>query len=134
MKLEQVNLVMLIDDSQTDRFIHKKLLEIYKIGKEVLEEVGARDALNYLSENSDNPEKLPDVILLDVLMPEMNGFDFLNHFEKIYDGMAKQPLVYMLSSTDDEGDLKRARNISLVQKMLRKPFSPETLINAISEL
>lgn len=134
MKLDQISQVMLIDDSQTDRFIHKKLLEIYKIGKEVIEESGARDGLNYLSENSDSPEKLPDLILLDVLMPEMNGFDFLNHLEKIYKDLAKKPLVFMLSSTDDEGDLKKARSISIVQKMLRKPFSPETLIAALSEL
>lgn len=134
MKQEQVNLVMLIDDSHTDRFIHKKLLEIYSIGKEVIEFTGARDALDYLSDAKDEEDKLPDVILLDVLMPEMNGFDFLTSLEGLYSKLAKTPIIYMLSSTDDEGDLKRARSISMVQKMLRKPFSPETLVNALSEL
>lgn len=134
MKLEDVKMVMLIDDSHTDRFIHKKLLEIYTIGKEVIEFSGARDALDYLADAKDEEDKLPDVILLDVLMPEMNGFDFLTSFNDLYSKLAKTPLIYMLSSTDDEGDLKRARSIKMVQKMLRKPFSPETLVKALSEL
>lgn len=134
MKLEQVKLIMLIDDSQTDRFIHKKLLEIYKIGAEVIEESSARDALNYFSEHYDGNDRLPDVILLDVLMPEMNGFEFLGHFRKIYKDLGKKPIIFMLSSTDDESDLKKARNNKMVERMLRKPFSPEALIKALSEL
>src|SRR5690606_15642087 len=98
MKLEDVNMVMLIDDSHTDRFIHKKLLEIYSIGKEVLEFSGARDALDYLSDAKDEEDKLPDIILLDVLMPEMNGFDFLTSVKSLYPKLAKTPLIYMLSS------------------------------------
>lgn len=134
MTLDQVNLVMLVDDSHTDRFIHKKLLEIYSIGKDVVEFDNGRSALEYLRENADKEEKLPELILLDVLMPEMNGFDFLGYLEQIHGKLKKKPFLYMLSSTDDESDLKRARAIDLVQKMLRKPFSPETLIKALSEL
>lgn len=125
---------MLIDDSQTDRFIHKKLLEIYNIGSEVVEESSARDALNYFSENYEDADRLPDVILLDVLMPEMNGFEFLGHFRKIYKDLGKKPIIFMLSSTDDESDLKKARSNKMVERMLRKPFSPEALIKALSEL
>ena len=134
MKLEQVKLVMLVDDSQTDRFIHKKLLEIYSIGSAVIEYSAARDAIEYLSEVQSDVDKIPDIILLDVLMPEMNGFDFLNVFKDVYPKLKKEPIIYMLSSTDDESDLKRARRIKMVQRMLRKPFSPETLIKALSEL
>lgn len=134
MKPSQVKLIMLIDDSQTDRFIHKKLLEIYKIGSEVVEESSARDALNYFSENYEDADRLPDVILLDVLMPEMNGFEFLGHFRKIYKDLGKKPIIFMLSSTDDESDLKKARSNKMVERMLRKPFSPEALIKALSEL
>ncbi|AEV34485.1 CheY-like receiver domain-containing protein [Owenweeksia hongkongensis DSM 17368] len=134
MNLEEVNLVMLIDDSHTDRFIHKKLLEIYSIGKEVIEFSGAREAIDYLNDAKNEGNKLPDVILLDVLMPEMNGFDFLTSIKSVYPKLVKPPVIYMLSSTDDESDLKRARSIKMVQKLLRKPFSPETLIKALSEL
>lgn len=134
MKPEQIDKVMLIDDNVTDRFIHKKLLDIYKIGKSVLEFSSGRSALEYFREHKKSYDDLPDIVLLDVLMPEMNGFDFLIHLENLEDELAKKSLIYMLSSTDDESDLRKAKNMAIVQRMLRKPFSPEALINAISEL
>ncbi len=134
MRLEDVQRIMIVDDNSTDRFIHKKLLSIYKIGNTVYEFSSGKGALEYFRENVANAEKLPDLILLDVLMPEMGGFDFLFHLESLEQDLAKVPVVYMLSSTDDETDLRQARNIAMVKRLLRKPFSPEALIKAISEL
>lgn len=125
---------MLIDDSSTDRFIHTKLLEIYSIGKEVQEFDKGSEALKFLKENKANKEILPDVVLLDVLMPEMSGFDFLVYLEQLYPDLAKKPVIFMLSSTDDEQDLKKAHRSSIVQRMLRKPFSPDALVKALGEL
>ncbi|MDZ7845736.1 MAG: response regulator [Owenweeksia sp.] len=95
MTKEEVEKVMLVDDNSTDRFIHTKLLNIYSIGKETLEFDTGRAALDYLRENKANKDLLPDIILLDVLMPEMNGFDFLVYMEQIYDELAKKPALYM---------------------------------------
>lgn len=134
MTKEQVNKVMLIDDNSTDRFIHTKLLEIYSIGKEVQEFDSGSEALKYLKENKEKEEMLPDVVLLDVLMPEMSGFDFLVYFEQFYAELAKKPALFMLSSTDDEQDLKKAHRSQIVQRMLRKPFSPDALVKALGEL
>ena len=125
---------MLIDDSSTDRFIHTKLLEIYSIGKEVQEFDNGSEALKFLKENKANKEMLPDLVLLDVLMPEMSGFDFLVYLEQLYPDLAKKPVIFMLSSTDDEQDLKKAHRSSIVQRMLRKPFSPDALVKALGEL
>ncbi len=134
MKLEDIQRIMIVDDNATDRFIHKKLLSIYKIGNSVIEFASGKGALDFFRENISSQEKLPDLILLDVLMPEMGGFDFLFHLESMEQDLAKAPIVYMLSSTDDESDLRQSRNIAMVRRMLRKPFSPEALIKAISEL
>lgn len=133
MTKDDVKTIMLIDDNSTDRFIHRKLLNIYKIGEEVLEQASGRTALDYLRKNKDEESQLPDLILLDVLMPEMNGFDFLIHLESFVGDLSKKPIIFMLSSTDDERDLRRARNSHLVKKMLRKPFSPEALIKALQK-
>ncbi len=134
MTKDQVNRVMLIDDNSTDRFIHTKLLDIYDIGKEVSEFDSGAEALKFLKEKKSNPEELPDVILLDVLMPEMSGFDFLVYLEQFYSELAKKPALFMLSSTDDEQDLKKAHRSEIVQRMLRKPFSPDALVKALGEL
>lgn len=134
MTKDQVHKVMLIDDNSTDRFIHTKLLEIYSIGQEVLEFGSGAEALKFLKENKSSAETLPDVVLLDVLMPEMSGFDFLVYLEQIYGDLAKKPALFMLSSTDDEQDLQKAHRSAIVQRMLRKPFSPDALVKALGEL
>lgn len=134
MNLEDLQHVMLVDDNATDRFIHKKLLSIYKIGSSIYEFSSGKAALEYFRENKSDTDKLPDLILLDVLMPEMGGFDFLFHLESMEDDLAKKPIVYMLSSTDDETDLRQSRSLPMVKRMLRKPFAPEALIKALSEL
>ncbi len=134
MTVSEVGSVMLIDDNLTDRFIHKKLLAIHEFTSEIIECESAREGLEFFKANKESKDQLPDIILLDVLMPEMNGFDFLIHLEGMEDELAKKPIIFMLSSTDDESDLRKARSVRMVNKMLRKPFSPEALISAISEL
>lgn len=134
MTKEEANKIMLIDDNATDRFIHTKLLDIYSIGKEILEFDSGSEALKFLKEHKHDSDKLPDVVLLDVLMPEMSGFDFLVYFEQFYNELDKKPALFMLSSTDDEQDLKKAHRSEIVQRMLRKPFSPDALVRALEEL
>ena len=134
MKLEDVERIMLIDDNATDRFIHRKLLSIYKIGNTIMEFSSGKSALDFFRQNKANSDKLPTLVLLDVLMPEMSGFDFLIHLESMEEDLSVKPVIYMLSSTDDESDIRKSRAIPMVRRMLRKPFSPEALIKAISEL
>ncbi len=134
MTKEEVHRLMLVDDNTTDRFIHRKLLQIYGLGEQIIEHDSGRSALTFLRENRGAAEKLPQVILLDVLMPEMNGFEFLTHLENFYNQLSLKPVIFMLSSTDDERDLRRARNSHIVQKMLRKPFAPEALAHALKKV
>lgn len=126
--------VMIVDDSETDRFVHSKLLQHYNISSDIYVFETGRDALNYLKENKKEVDKLPEVILLDIMMPEMSGFDFMVYFENIKDTLECKPLIFMLSSTDDENDLRRVRNNPYVMKLLKKPFSPEAFKRALSEL
>lgn len=134
MNLSSVNKIMLVDDNVIDRLVHRRLLEIHKIGNSVVEFSSAEDAINFLTENRNEEEKLPDLILLDIMMPGMDGFDFMVHFSKLKDQFSKSPLVFMLSSTNDESDIRKVRNNADVIKMLNKPFSPESLANSLLKL
>lgn len=134
MNLATIAKIMLVDDNVIDRLVHRRLLEIHKIGESVLEYSSADEAINFLTTNRQNTEELPDLILLDIMMPGMDGFDFMVHFAKLKDQFIKQPLVFMLSSTNDESDIRKVRNNADVIKMLNKPFSPESLANSILKL
>ncbi|MGB0176221.1 MAG: response regulator [Owenweeksia sp.] len=131
-----VGIVMIVDDNPTDRFVHKKLLEIHKIADSIIEFESGKLALQHLK-STEKASDFPDVILLDIMMPEMDGFDFMVHFSNLKDRFPKVPIVFMLSSTDDEKDIQRVRNNPLVKKMLRKPFSPDSfkkILNQNSDL
>lgn len=134
MKVSAISSIMLVDDNVIDRLVHRRLLEIHKIGDTIFEFSSGDEALEYLKVNKGNDKKLPDLILLDIMMPGMGGFDFMVHFANLVDQFKKLPLVYMLSSTNDENDIRRVRNNENVIKMLNKPFSPESLVNSLSEL
>ncbi len=134
MNLGSIAKIMLVDDNVIDRLVHRRLLEIHKIGENVTEYSSADEAINFLTTNRENKVELPDLILLDIMMPGMDGFDFMVHFSKLKDQFSKLPLVFMLSSTNDESDIRRVRANSDVVKMLNKPFSPESLANSLLKL
>jgi CheY-like chemotaxis protein len=125
---------MLVDDNMIDRLVHRRLLEIHKIGKHISEYDSGETALNFLKENRNDKKEIPDLILLDIMMPGMGGFDFMIHLANLLDQFPKKPLIYMLSSTNDENDIRRVRNNPHVVKMLSKPFSPEALKISLTEL
>jgi len=123
--------ILIIDDNEIDRFVHKKLLALHKISDEIVECNSGKAALKYLNEVE--PNSIPNVILLDVMMPEMDGFDFLVHYERLHKKFDKKPIVFMLSSTEDEDDIRRVRQNELVQHLLKKPFSPAAFQRAIEK-
>lgn len=125
---------MIIDDSEIDRFVHLKLLSLNNISEDVKEFSGGQEALDYLNENHNNTGALPDIILLDIMMPEMSGFDFLAHFDHMVKKLKKTPLIFMLSSSNDDRDLRRAAANVHVSKLLKKPFSPKAFIKIMEDL
>lgn len=130
MSITNKNMVMLVDDNQVDLFLNKKFLDISGISDEIISFLSAREALNYLEENAKCVEKLPVLILLDVKMPDINGFQFLDHFKKMQSILTKEIKIIMLSSTIDPVDLNRAHDNEFVFDILTKPLNP----NALKEL
>ena len=72
-----IDLVMLVDDNDTDNFISKRIIEITKFAKRVEVKGSGKAALDYLRENQSNAENLPSLIFLDINMPIVDGFVFL---------------------------------------------------------
>lgn len=115
--------VMLIDDNFIDLKINSKLISITKIFNEIITCQSGEEALAYLKKQVKNPQLLPNYILLDIQMPEMDGFEFLEQFKKLPQNITDMCKVAMLSSTLDFGDTKRAEANPYVIKLLKKPLS-----------
>lgn len=113
---------LLIEDNLIDQLITTKLLKntfgdfnfnVVSDGKEGMEWLYK---FNYT-----NNDQL--IIFLDIKMPQMDGFEFLLHYDELPDGLKKKTQIFMLSSTLDPDDLKRADENCYVKKLFSKPLS-----------
>ena len=120
-------IVLLIDDNEIDLKINAKLISLANLFEEIIICQSGEEALDYLNKHVRSPNLLPDLILLDIQMPEMDGFEFLEEYKNFPE---KCP-VAMLSSTLDFGDIKRAEANPYVIKLLKKPLSPAELANLL---
>ncbi len=117
---------LLIDDNQIDNLINKKILENNLFAEKIVVAGSAEVALNYLKNES--PENTPDVIFLDIRMPEIDGFQFLDEFAKLDSTATNHPKIFMLSSSLDPKDQTKVRESKYVDKFLGKPLSNQHLL------
>lgn len=121
------DLVMLVDDNDTDNFISKRIIEITQFSKEVIVKNSGKSALDYLNDNKENSEKLPEIIFLDINMPIVDGFVFLYEFEKFNDIVKDKSKVIILSSSDNKRDIDKIINNDYVIKFITKPLTEHSL-------
>ena len=122
-----IDLVMLVDDNDTDNFISKRIIEITKFASEVEVKNSGKKALDYLKENENNVDRLPDLIFLDINMPIVDGFVFLYEFEKFNDLIKNKCKVIILSSSDNKRDIDKIVNNDHVIRFITKPLTESAL-------
>ncbi|MEI6265066.1 MAG: response regulator [Sphingobacteriia bacterium] len=127
-----INKVLCVDDDSISLTISRLLLKRTGFAENVLSAVDGHDALLFfekLFENNSNPElDIPNLILLDINMPVMNGWEFLDAFIEQYGNKLHNTRVVILSSTIDPEDFARAKKYAIVTQFLSKPLSVETLL------
>jgi len=123
--------VMVIDDTYEDRYVVKRINQKYPFSEDLILMESAADALDYLLSKADASEELPDIIFLDIRMPEIDGFGFLERFERMPDTVKKKMIIIMLTSSLSPEDHKKAMNNKYVHQFINKPFTIEE-VNKIS--
>lgn len=127
-KIERlIDLVMLVDDNDTDNFISKRIIEITKFANRVEVKNSGKAALDYLTQHQNSPEDLPNIIFLDINMPVVDGFVFLYEFEKFKELVKTRCKVIILSSSDNKRDIDKIVNNNYVIKFITKPLTEVAL-------
>ncbi|MFT5673687.1 MAG: CheY-like chemotaxis protein [Urechidicola sp.] len=118
--------VMLIDDNTIDLYVTARLMRKYNFGDKIDQYTSALKALVFLQDNQHNYTELPQVIFVDICMPQMSGFEFMAEYNKLPPDLKKYCKVYIISSSIDENDIKRANNdlniIAFQVKTITKEF------------
>ncbi len=115
----RLKLVMIIDDNEIDNLINRKILLNNKFAEEIQVFESAIVALDYLKTYT----QFPQIIFVDVKMPEMDGFQFLSEYELLDENLRKNCKIFMVSSTVDPEDLRLINSNKNVSKLISKPLT-----------
>jgi len=129
--MKTLKCIMLVDDNPNDNFFHERVIRKCNAAELVVVRQSGMSALEYLRSEREG-ELRPDLIFLDINMPGMNGWEFLEKFEQL-DPISKSGLVVVILTTSENPD-DRAKADEMHARFTTKPLTPEALEEIIGTL
>jgi CheY-like chemotaxis protein len=124
---------IVIDDSELDCFIIKRIIQHIDEDFVVLTYHNAVDALNAMKKAGAEAPYF-SMVFLDLKMPVMNGFQFLDEFEKLPSAVKERHRILILSTTRNPSDISRLMSYDMVDSIIEKPITKEKLYSLLSDL
>ena len=121
--------MLLVDDDEINNFISIKLIKKALLNTEIMACLNGKFAIDQLVEIQRNdPSKLPDYILLDINMPIMNGWEFLDEYKRLNIDPLGRTKVFIISSSVFSNDINKARSYPLVKDFISKPLNVDKIV------
>ena len=122
--IKKLNSILLVDDDEDDNFYHRIIIEEMNIVNKVDVAMNGIEAIEYLQNENIN---VPDLIFLDLNMPKMNGWEFLEAYKNLSIAQKAKVLIVILTTSANPDHIKRAQEIKEVTGFETKPLSKEIL-------
>jgi CheY-like chemotaxis protein len=120
--------VLIVDDTEIDILFTVSIIQRSSIVKNIIIKQSVLAGLDYLQNCNYNREPVPELIFLDMNMPHLDGFDFLNAFQQLDTHIKQASKVVMLSASTDMLEIEKALNNPSISHFIRKPLSMDALI------
>lgn len=132
-----LNLVLLVDDDDTTNYLNKRLLNDMNVAKEIMVLKNGKEAIDYLSkacgETPDPAYMCPDLIFLDIKMPMMDGFEFMEEYQRKGLDSGDHVIILMLTSSASFYDLERIKSFKKVKKHFSKALTNHDVKEILKE-
>ncbi len=125
--MKKLDTILLIDDDPATNFLHKFILEKENCATNIISIQSAEEALEYIKETIKKGFQCPELIFLDINMPRMNGWEFIDEYKKITQDNTVSKIVVMLTTSLDPKDKEKAENIQDINEFISKPLTSEKL-------
>lgn len=120
--------VLLVDDDEINNFISIKLIKKVLLNAEIMACLNGKFAIDQLLQLQEtNPSQMPDYILLDINMPIMNGWEFLDMYNRLNIDPEGKSKIYIISSSVFSNDINKAKSYPLVKDFVSKPLNVEKI-------
>ncbi|MFN4026871.1 MULTISPECIES: response regulator [Flavobacterium] len=126
--------IMLVDDDEIFTYIIKKIIEESDIAEQINIFSNGRDAINYLSEVATEESLLPKVIFLDLNMPLLDGWGFLDEYIRLKPKLCKKINLYVITSSVSTYDHQKSKDYSDITDFIVKPLAKEKFIAIIKKM
>lgn len=125
---------IVIDDNKLDCFIAEKMILNTGMSKKISLFFDGREALQFIRNDVQPPNGQKVIIMVDIQMPLINGFEFVEQFETLPQEIQDNYVIFMLSSSNNENDLNRLRNYRSVKHLFNKPLTRKSLSQLIDHV
>jgi CheY-like chemotaxis protein len=116
----------LIDDEEISRFITAAIVQKATPVQHIHPFGSVAEALSFFRINAKNPDILPEIVLLDINMPIMDGWKFMEEYIKLKPTLSRESDIFLLTSSSAPQDMARASHIAEVRGFLKKPLTIDT--------
>ena len=128
----KITTVLLIDDSEFDNLFHERVIRKSELVENVIVKTSGDEALEFLKENLRLNRSSPDIIFLDINMPGMNGWEFIEQYQKLEDASKSKVVLVMLTTSDNPKDISKAKEYPAISDYKIKPLSKPILEDVIN--